>query len=172
MFHLGLSAGLFGTKIQRLVRCREFRVAPASYAIWLCIASLCVSLSGCGSADGLGFVTGVVKMDGKPLANASVEFTPIDGKGLTSYGRTDKDGYYYMMASRTAEGSAVGRNRVKISTYEVIDNSRSIPETVPTKYNTSSELEAEVKSGSNTFDFDLSTSGGRVVNRKNDPSNQ
>jgi hypothetical protein len=111
-------------------------------------------------------------MDGKPLANASVEFTPIDGKGLTSYGRTDKDGYYYMMASRTAEGSAVGRNRVKISTYEVIDNSRSIPETVPTKYNTSSELEAEVKSGSNTFDFDLSTSGGRVVNRKNDPSNQ
>ena len=135
-------------------------------------ASLSFCFSGCGSADGLGQVTGVVKLDGKPLPEASVEFTPVSGKGMTSYGRTDSNGYYYIMASRSAKGAAVGTNKVKISTYEVIDNSHSIPEKVPTKYNSASELQAEVKSGSNTFDFDLSTSGGRVVNRKNDPSNQ
>lgn len=136
------------------------------------ITSIGLCSAGCGSAEGLGQVTGVVKLDGKPLAEASVEFTPKNGKGMTSYGRTDSNGNYYMMASRTAKGAAVGSNKVKISTYEVIDNSHSIPEKVPTKYNSASELEADVKSGSNTFDFDLSTSGGRVVNRKNDPSNQ
>ena len=139
---------------------------------WGVAASLSVMLTGCGSGEGLGYVSGVVKLDDKPLAEASVEFTPVEGKGMTTYGRTDKDGSYYMMATRTEKGAAVGRNRVKISTYEVIDNSHSVPERVPTKYNSSTELEADVKSGSNTFDFDLKSSGGRIVNRKNDPSNQ
>ncbi len=138
------------------------------------LLSTCFSLCciGCGSPDGLGQVTGVVKLDGQPLNEASVEFTPVDGKGLTSYGRTDKNGHYYMMASRSDKGAAVGRNKVKISTYEVIDNSHSVAEKVPTKYNSASELEVDVKSQSNTFDFDLSTAGGRVINRKNDPANQ
>lgn len=137
--------------------------------LYSCLSLCCL---GCGSPDGLGQVTGTVKLDDQPLSEASVEFTPVDGKGLTSYGRTDKNGYYYMMASRTDKGAAVGRNKVKISTYEVIDNSHSVAEKVPTKYNSASELEVDVKSQSNTFDFDLSTVGGRVINRKNDPANQ
>ena len=138
------------------------------------LLTMCLSLccTGCGSPDGLGQVTGVVKLDGQPLNEAAVEFTPVDGKGLTSYGRTDKNGYYYMMATRSDKGAAVGRNKVKISTYEVIDNSHSVAEKVPTKYNSASELEVDVKSQSNTFDFDLSTVGGRVINRKNDSANQ
>ena len=146
--------------------------AEASMAAVLLTTCLTLCCSGCGSPDGLGQVTGVVKLDGQPLNEASVEFTPVDGKGLTSYGRTDKNGYYYMMASRSDKGAAVGRNKVKISTYEVIDNSHSIAEKVPTKYNSASELEVDVKSQSNTLDFDLSTVGGRVINRKNDPANQ
>lgn len=144
----------------------------ASTAMLGALFVACLSLVGCGSAEGLGQVTGVVKLDGEPLVDASVEFTPLDGKGLTSYGRTDKSGYYYMMATRMDKGAAVGRNKVKISTYEVIDNSHSVAERVPTKYNSASELEVDVKSASNTFDFDLLTAGGRVINRKNDPANQ
>jgi len=47
-----------------------------------------------------------------------------------------------------------------------------LPGAYKTKYNVATELEREVKAGSNTFDFDLSTEGGRVINRKNGPSNQ
>lgn len=141
-------------------------------AALILITGISMGMVGCGTAEGLGRVTGVVKLDGQPVPDASVEFTPVDGKGLTSYGRTDKSGYYEMMATRTEKGAAIGQNRVKISTHEVIDNSHSVPEKIPTKYNSATELSADVKSGSNTFDFELSSAGGRIVNRKNDPSNQ
>lgn len=139
---------------------------------WACLSFICCLNAGCGSSDGLGYVSGVVKLDDKPLESASVEFTPVDGKGMTTYGRTDKNGSYYMMATRSDKGAAVGRNKVRITTYEVIDNSHSVPEKVPTKYNAATELEADVKSGSNTFDFHLSTAGARVVNPKKDASGQ
>ncbi len=134
--------------------------------------ALALFLSGCGGTEGLGRVAGKVTLDGKPLADASIEFTPVDGKGLTSYGRSDANGQYYMMATRTEKGAAVGKNSVRITTYEVIDLKTTLPERVPTKYNTATELERDVKSGSNAFDFELSTEGGKVVNKKRDPGNQ
>jgi hypothetical protein len=129
-------------------------------------------LPGCGNEDGLGRVRGIVKLDGEPLPDASVEFTPVNGEGMTTYGRTDSHGAYDMMATERTRGAALGKNKVSISTYDVIDNTHSILEKVPMKYNISTELECDVKSGSNKFDFDLSSEGGRVVNRQNDLSNQ
>lgn len=144
-----------------------------SYALLFSGLSLTLLLVGCGGVDdGYGRVKGVVKLDGEPLSEASVEFTPVNGVGMTSYGRTDSSGAYDMMATDDKMGSAVGVNKVRISTYDVIDSSRSIPEKVPMKYNVMTELESDVKSGSNTFDFDLSSEGGRIQNRKNDLSNQ
>ena len=70
----------------------------------------------------MGQVTGVVKLDDKPLPDASVQFTPTEGKGLTSYGKTDNNGAYYMMATRTENGAAVGKNKVRITTYDIHDN--------------------------------------------------
>jgi hypothetical protein len=130
---------------------------------------------GCGGEEGLGRVTGVVKLDGKPLPDAAVEFNPAGGQGLTSYGKTDKSGSYYMMATRTDKGAAVGKNKVSITTYDLVDNGgkiSSIPEQVPTKYNKSTELEVDVRSGSNTFDFDLKTEGGKVNSKKASPQDQ
>ncbi len=137
----------------------------------LTCAVLGLMLAGCGGKDGLGRVTGKVTLDGKPLANASIEFVPVDGKGLTSYGRTDTNGEYYMMATRSAKGAAVGKNSVRITTYEVLDLQTTLPELVPTKYNTATELEREVKSGSNSIDFELSSAGGKVVGKKRAPGN-
>ena len=154
----------FATNLQRLRNARPLILSG------LCLALL---ISGCsGTDDGYGRVQGVVKLDGEPLPDATVEFTPVNGVGMTTYGRTDSRGEYDMMASEKKWGSAVGMNKVKISTYDVIDSSHSIPEKVPMKYNARSELEREVKSGSNTFDFDLSSEGGKIQNRKNDLSDQ
>ncbi|MEQ1828561.1 MAG: hypothetical protein ABL921_21545, partial [Pirellula sp.] len=131
--------------------------------------------TGCGGEEGLGKVNGVVTLDGKPLPDATVEFNPEGGKGLTSYGRTDKSGAYYMMATRSDKGAAVGKNKVSITTYDLADNGgkiSSIPEMVPTKYNKSTELEVDVRSGSNKFDFDLKTEGGKVNTKKASPQDQ
>ena len=140
---------------------------------WVALAILSqVFCLGCSYEEGLGRVDGVVKLDGKPLANASVEFTPTDGKGLTSYGRTDSQGAYYMMATRSDKGAAVGKNKVRITTYEVLDDQgklTTVPERVPTRYNQATELEADVKSGSNDFNFDLKTEGGKIANRRQNP---
>lgn len=133
---------------------------------------MCVLPIGCGGEQGLGKVEGVVKLDGKPLPDASVEFTPADGKGLTSYGRTDQNGAYYMMATRSDYGAALGKNKVRISTYEITDTDGKrtvIQEKVPIKYNQSTELEADVQSGSNSLDFDLKTEGSKVAVRRETP---
>lgn len=137
--------------------------------------SAILSVLGCGGEGGLGQVTGVVKLDDKPLPDASVEFTPLDGKGLTSYGKTDSTGAYYMMATRSDKGAAVGKNKVRVTTHDIHDNGgtlTNIPEKVPTKYNQATELEVDVQSGSNTFDFDLKTAGGKVVTKKAGPQDQ
>ncbi len=138
---------------------------------FFCFCLLCIStsvLSGCGGTEGLGRVSGKVTLDGKPLADASIEFVPVGGTGLTSYGRTDANGEYYMMATRTEKGAAIGKNSVRITTYEVLDMKNVLPERVPTKYNSATELEREVQSGSNTLDFDLSSEGGKIVNKAGD----
>ncbi len=128
-----------------------------------CLLSLCVlSLAlaaGCGSGDRpeLGDVSGRVTLDGKPLAGVEVLFGPEAGR--TSAAMTDEDGYYTLHYLPDVEGAQLGKHRVVIQSYL---EDESDPETlanfveiIPSKYNTRSELTAEVKEGSNTIDFPL-----------------
>src|SRR5687767_8346718 len=79
-------------------------------------------LAGCGgSRSDLAPVRGTVKLDGQPLADALVEFIPQGEKGVVSLGRTDSNGNYDMMATRTAVGASRGVNKVRITTYDILD---------------------------------------------------
>jgi hypothetical protein len=131
-------------------------------------------VAGCGESRGdLARVRGTVKLDGQPLAEALVEYIPQGEKGVVALGRTDKSGNYDMMATRTAAGASVGVNKVRITTYEILDESgkqRVVKERVPTKYNSATELMVTVKGGSNKFDFDLNTAGGTVEKKSESPS--
>jgi hypothetical protein len=133
-------------------------VAPA--------ASLSLALAGCGTREGLVEASGKVTLDGQPLADALVEFIPQGATGVVSMGRTDRDGNYYMMASRTAKGASVGVNKVRITTYEILDlqgKQQMVPERVPTKYNSETVLSVTVaETGMNQFNFDLSTTGAKI----------
>lgn len=137
-------------------------------ALLLSACLLATGVCGCGTRDGLGEVTGTVTLDGQPLAGAAVEFIPEKGK--VSYGRTDDSGHYSMMFSRTATGAVVGKNKVRITTYELTDRGdgkiEASPERVPTKYNSATELEVDVTGNGDTFDFDLKTEGGKVTQPK------
>ncbi len=124
---------------------------------------LVVGVTGCGSGD-IGRVEGTVKLDGKPLPNAQLEFFPQgDGVGGNSAAVTDENGHYELHYGREDMGAAIGEHLVQIRTAGVGgsggDYNSSSPEKLPLKYNTNSELKKTVKAGRNTIDFDLESKG-------------
>jgi hypothetical protein len=122
-----------------------------------------VLLSGCGGNKDLAVVRGTVTLDGQPLPNAYVVFAPTT-KGTTSYGKTGADGKYEMLFTDKQKGAWVGENVVRISTGDLGTGGKAGPrERVPVVYNQQSTLKATVQPGENTFDFDLKSAAGKVV---------
>ena len=124
--------------------------------------SLVLCLAGCGGPEHppVGSVSGVITLDGQPLADATVMFQPADGR--PSQGVTDKAGKYSLTYLDGVPGAKLGTNTVIIRT-EIPGEDGQPPiakEKLPKKYHAESELRAEVKSGSNTFNFDLKGQAG------------
>jgi hypothetical protein len=116
---------------------------------------LLAGVSGCSSGGvQLGTVTGHITKNGKPQPKISIYMTPLD-HGRASEGLTDTDGNYQMVYTRDLMGALVGKHRLLISgapkmgrNDELISEGKELLST-----------DVEVHSGSNTFDFDLATSG-------------
>lgn len=135
-----------------------------------------IAVSGCGgdgTAPPLSQVSGIVKLDGAPLAKASVTFQPV-GKGRPSFGITDENGRYTLKFSERATGAIYGRHQVQISTWqEGYDNKGSwipsVPERVPAKYNEgakdSPEMARDVAGRNLTIDFSLDSNAGPITQR-------
>lgn len=122
------------------------RVAAASWAVCCAFA-----VWGCDTpGPSLVHVTGTVTLDGRPLSNASIHFTPTQG-GRGSYSRIDEQGRYALHFLPGRPGALAGMHRVSISTADESGGS----ETVPSCYNRDSELTAAVSPGVTTIDFDL-----------------
>jgi hypothetical protein len=117
-------------------------------------------LLGCGGPDNVGGVSGKVTLDGQPLPDARVTFSPTKEGGSSALGKTDSSGYYSLKYNAGYSGAELGENQVTISTYDAGNPDAdppqpAVPEKVPVKYNAKTELKVEVKPGSNTFDFPL-----------------
>lgn len=130
-------------------------------AVWLCCLMPAI-VAGC--SDGLpplGKVSGQVTLDGKPLPGADVFFVPESG--IQSYGRTDEQGFYklsYVSKKGREAGAVIGKHRVSINTLSPQrDIGAPPPKTIPPCYNTQTTLVAEVKPGTNQFDFSLKSGG-------------
>jgi hypothetical protein len=133
---------------------------PRSSRICFGGMALALLVSGCSRGPERAPVTGVIKLDGKPLAAAEVTFEPESGRA--SHGRTDDSGRYELRYTRDEMGAVVGQHTVRVlSLTEVTlpDGRFEIrPQLVPPQFNTDSELRREVESGvENVFDFDLSS---------------
>jgi hypothetical protein len=101
------------------------------------------------AAANLGRVSGLVIINGQPLAGAKVEFIPQKGK--PSSGVTDQNGRYSLKSSQDIPGAALGTHQVSISTA----TEEGAKETIPPKYNAATSLAAEVVEGNNEFIFEL-----------------
>ena len=99
----------------------------------------------------LGTVGGTVTLDGRPLPEATVLFTP-DGPGRTSQGLTDPGGRYRLFYLRDIAGANLGRHTVRITTATE-DNGRR--EILPRRYHAKTVLGATVAPGDNRCDFEL-----------------
>ena len=130
------------------------------------IAIMCVSsLVGCGGDPNLGDVSGKITLNGEPLGDALVTFSPTNtqGVGRTTYGKTGSDGMYHMVVSDNKDGAFIGENLVRVKTGDSKNDGSLIKEVVPAIYNSKSKVLVEVKKGSNTFDFELeSTESSKI----------
>ncbi|QDT95341.1 transthyretin-like family protein [Gimesia aquarii] len=120
-------------------------------------------LTGCGeSGPELASVTGHVTLDGKPIANARVEFSPSEGR--TSVGTTNAEGVYELQYSIEKAGAVIGSHNIKITTERAATGGEGgeplVPgskELLPSIYNSKSSLTEEVTPGENMIDFSLSS---------------
>jgi hypothetical protein len=109
-------------------------------------------------------IAGTVKLDGQPIEYGSILFTPDAGVRGTAAGATIRNGRYELTAEK---GPTLGANRVVIRaltksgrkvqsptarTGEMIDE---MVESVAPAFNSETKLKFEIKSGSNTADFEV-----------------
>jgi hypothetical protein len=127
------------------------------------LAVTLLTAAGCTDSGPLmGEVTGLVLVDGQPAKKGGITFIPVDGKSATA-GAEIKDGRY---TAKVPLGMAKVDIRVskvvgKRKLYDTPDSpwQEELAEVLPAKYNDSTELRFEVKSGRNDKEWDLKSKG-------------
>jgi hypothetical protein len=137
--------------------------------LWLC--AVLVSAVGCSNGPKFAPVSGKVTLNGKPLGNAVIAFSPIAKEGQIdagdgSAGKTNENGEYTLTTSRGVAGAQVGTHRVRISVLAEDSSSDkrrtrggpALKDKIPDRYNGQTKLTFEVTAaGSNKADFELTS---------------
>lgn len=84
-------------------------------------AAVTLLASGCGGKNKLHKVDGVVTYKGEPLAGATVQFIPQEGKGAPASGVTGDDGSFRLTTFNTGDGAKPGDYKVVITVGEARD---------------------------------------------------
>jgi len=91
--------------------------------VLICGLSFClVALSalGCGGVTPVA-VKGIVKLDGKPLAGATVTFMATDGAIRPATGYTDQEGAFSLTSLKNDDGAFPGEYRVLVTKMQAIE---------------------------------------------------
>ncbi len=128
---------------------------------------LAFPILGCGGEDnGIAPVSGTVFFKGKPLPNATVNFSPKGENSRGATGTTDKDGKYRLTSFQINDGAKIGKYSVTIRAEEGGDGALKAKDDIdyargklvtPKKYSdsASSGLTAEIAKKNNIIDFQL-----------------
>ncbi|HAP07103.1 MAG TPA: hypothetical protein DCR20_04715 [Planctomycetaceae bacterium] len=115
-----------------------------------CVLLLSAMIFGCGRGDmpELGDVYGKVTLDGKPVPNINILFTPETGR--PAGGVTDEEGNYELKYLEGYSGSKVGPAKVTFEWSPGVEPTAA----VPAKY-MQEGFSVEVKEGSNELNFPM-----------------
>jgi hypothetical protein len=113
---------------------------------------------GCSQGPATATVNGEVTLDGKPVPKGHLQFTPVDGQGQTG-GALIADGKF------TAQ-IPVAKMKVEIHAPKVVGKRKAydtpespwedeVAESLPAKYNVTSDITLDVKPGSQDVKYDL-----------------
>jgi hypothetical protein len=144
-----------------------------------CVAlAACLCLSGCGGRNlNLVPVQGTATLDGEPLKNKSLLFTPAEGEGIPGSANTDANGKYELLAIVTGlteakKGVPPGRYKVTASEPAIpieggdeeiegmILPGEAVASGIPQRYQSTdtTPLVVEVPEGGGTIDLELTSS--------------
>lgn len=135
----------------------------------LCVILVAASF-GCGRSERMS-VEGTVTLDGQPLEKGSIQFSPMPGTNGPTAGADIVAGKFII---RSAGGPFAGSFRVQISAAGVTGRKVLDPrsntmidefaQVLPARYNSQSELQAEVKAGDvNRLEFALASDKGPLA---------
>jgi hypothetical protein len=118
----------------------------------------CAGLAGCSAGSAEQEVAGMVMLDGQPVTEGHIRFAPTDGKTTTAEAFV-KDGKYStkLMAGKYQVEIYAPRVRGKMAKRPAGPGAEADDdvETIPSKYNTRTQLTADVTRGKNEHDFAL-----------------
>jgi hypothetical protein len=118
-----------------------------------------VGAAGCSRGPAMAKISGEVTMDGQPLKEGRILFTPEDGQGQTG-GSTITDGKFLVEVPPAKMKVQINANQVigKQPAYEGAPNSPMIDivkEIIPKRYNDQTELKEDVKPGAQSVKYEL-----------------
>jgi hypothetical protein len=131
-----------------------------------------LTATACNSSPQFVEVSGVVKLDGKPMPDAVVEFLPDPAKGTRgprASGTTDGEGRFRLVRDDEQDGAVVGFHRVLIQDARTFPPARHLlpggkmpvmpPSRISARYAnaTDTPLRQEVKAGSQTITLELTS---------------
>jgi hypothetical protein len=134
-------------------------------AFWLSASTVLGSLllisAGCGKQGKVwefnNQVEGVVKLDGRPVADVFVQFVPEDSveQGPISTAQTDARGHFHLKTQDEQEGAVLGKHKILVFTGRNENGSRLGP-TIPSRYRTTRDTVAlEVTVDKHSYDVEL-----------------
>jgi hypothetical protein len=121
---------------------------------------------GCGDDSGLAQVSGIVRHNGQPLANAYVGFWPEEVGVRAASGSTDANGHYRLTTFRANDGAMVGKYKIMVRAEEIPEGPPKSADDMtlkrgklltPPHYSNAetSGLTADVAKGNNVIDLEL-----------------
>src|SRR4051794_19479466 len=138
------------------------------YGAILVGAGNAIGMSGCGGNAKLAPVSGVVKLNGKPVADVEVLFQPVaetvNAQGPAAFGITGPDGRYTVKAiGEDTPGATIGKNQVLFSgrasaaDFSEDGKKRGKPAvSIPARYSNESKMTFDVPpKGTTAADFEL-----------------
>jgi len=142
----------------------EFQAVPGARVGLLSFVALALIPLACGS-DGpeMAKVKGRVTYQGKPVPKGTVTFVTNKATHRNAVGQLDANGNYQLQTELPGDGAEVGDYEVTVYAHDdvILDYTPKVPVPpkilAPEKYENpkTSGLKRTVKSGSNTFDLEL-----------------